>query len=306
MAPSPTATWSLVPAWPAHQQWLAQFLGGGPDYDRGCLPLGPLVLARALRKTFASFTAVDGIDFEVRPGEAFGFLGPNGAGKTSTMRMIACASPVTSGHLRVFDRDPVGCRRTQLSGLRRARAPGVELHEWRDLGRLLLLSPTALLVAPAAIVVAASFSAMALLLTSVVSRREQFDYVMGLLIMPMFLCSGIFFPVSQVPSALRWLFEVVPLYHAVELLRGLTTGRMEPVLLWHLTCLVIRGRRRLSGGDAAPGARACQVASITWLRILRSASARRPASQQSRPCHADTARGASRVRAGGTHSERTR
>ena len=35
---------------------------------------GPLVLARNLRKTFSSFTAVDGIDFEVRPGEAFGFL----------------------------------------------------------------------------------------------------------------------------------------------------------------------------------------------------------------------------------------
>jgi len=67
---------------------------------------GPLVLARQLRKTFASFTAVDGIDFEVRPGEAFGFLGPNGAGKTSTMRMIACASPVTAGDLRVFDCDP--------------------------------------------------------------------------------------------------------------------------------------------------------------------------------------------------------
>ncbi len=75
---------------------------------------GPLVLARALRKTFGSFTAVDGIDFEVRPGEAFGFLGPNGAGKTSTMRMIACASPVTSGELRVFDRDP----RTDASAIK--------------------------------------------------------------------------------------------------------------------------------------------------------------------------------------------
>ncbi len=75
---------------------------------------GPLVLARQLRKSFAAFTAVDGIDFEVRPGEAFGFLGPNGAGKTSTMRMIACASPVTSGELRVFDRDP----RTDASAIK--------------------------------------------------------------------------------------------------------------------------------------------------------------------------------------------
>ena len=75
---------------------------------------GPLVLARNLRKTFASFTAVDGIDFEVRAGEAFGFLGPNGAGKTSTMKMIACASPVTGGELRVFGKDP----RTEASAIK--------------------------------------------------------------------------------------------------------------------------------------------------------------------------------------------
>ena len=49
---------------------------------------GPLVRARGLTKRFADFTAVDGIDFDVHAGEAFGFLGPNGAGKTSTMRMI--------------------------------------------------------------------------------------------------------------------------------------------------------------------------------------------------------------------------
>ena len=67
---------------------------------------GPLVTARRLRKSFAAFTAVDGIDFDVHPGEAFGFLGPNGAGKTSTMRMIACASPTTDGDLRVFGMNP--------------------------------------------------------------------------------------------------------------------------------------------------------------------------------------------------------
>jgi lipooligosaccharide transport system ATP-binding protein len=50
--------------------------------------------------------AVDGISFDVRAGEAFGFLGPNGAGKTSTMRMIACASPVTDGELRVLNMSP--------------------------------------------------------------------------------------------------------------------------------------------------------------------------------------------------------
>ena len=49
--------------------------------------------------------AVDGIDFDVAPGESFGFLGPNGAGKTSTMRMIGCVSPATSGTLQIFGLD---------------------------------------------------------------------------------------------------------------------------------------------------------------------------------------------------------
>jgi lipooligosaccharide transport system ATP-binding protein len=67
---------------------------------------GPLIHARGLTKQFAAFTAVAGIDFDVHAGDAFGFLGPNGAGKTSTMRMIGCASPVTSGLLRVMGMDP--------------------------------------------------------------------------------------------------------------------------------------------------------------------------------------------------------
>ena len=67
---------------------------------------GPLIEAVGLRKTFGEFTAVDGIDFQVQPGEAFGFLGPNGAGKSSTMRMIGCTSPVSGGTLRIFGLDP--------------------------------------------------------------------------------------------------------------------------------------------------------------------------------------------------------
>jgi lipooligosaccharide transport system ATP-binding protein len=66
-----------------------------------------LIKARGLTKSFETLTAVDGIDFEVRQGEAFGFLGPNGAGKTSTMRMIGCTSPPSGGLLRVIGMDPV-------------------------------------------------------------------------------------------------------------------------------------------------------------------------------------------------------
>jgi lipooligosaccharide transport system ATP-binding protein len=68
---------------------------------------GPaLIRARRLTKRFGEFTAVDAIDFDVAPGESFGFLGPNGAGKTSTMRMIGCVSPRSDGELSVLGLDP--------------------------------------------------------------------------------------------------------------------------------------------------------------------------------------------------------
>jgi lipooligosaccharide transport system ATP-binding protein len=66
-----------------------------------------LVRARGLTKRFGNFTAVDGIEFSIPRGEAFGFLGPNGAGKSSTMRMIGCVSPPTSGELTILGLDPV-------------------------------------------------------------------------------------------------------------------------------------------------------------------------------------------------------
>jgi len=69
-------------------------------------PTTALIHARGLTKRFGSFTAVDAVDFEVAPGESFGFLGPNGAGKTSTMRMIGCVSPVSDGELLVMGMDP--------------------------------------------------------------------------------------------------------------------------------------------------------------------------------------------------------
>ena len=67
---------------------------------------GSMIHARGLVKRFGDLVAVDGIDLDVRQGEAFGFLGPNGAGKSSTMRMIGCVSPASGGTLRILGRDP--------------------------------------------------------------------------------------------------------------------------------------------------------------------------------------------------------
>jgi len=63
------------------------------------------VEARGLRKHYGDIAAVDGIDFEVRPAECFGFLGPNGAGKTTTMKMIYGLASVEAGELRVLGLD---------------------------------------------------------------------------------------------------------------------------------------------------------------------------------------------------------
>jgi len=73
--------------------------------DAGAQP--PLVHARGLVKRFGELVAVDGVDFDVERGEAFGFLGPNGASKTSTMRMIGCVSPPSGGTLTILGLNPV-------------------------------------------------------------------------------------------------------------------------------------------------------------------------------------------------------
>ncbi len=65
-----------------------------------------MIEAHGLTKRFGALIAVNGIDFEVEAGECFGLLGPNGAGKSSTIRMIGCVSPITSGTLRVLGMDP--------------------------------------------------------------------------------------------------------------------------------------------------------------------------------------------------------
>ncbi|MDO5701376.1 MAG: ABC transporter ATP-binding protein [Bowdeniella nasicola] len=66
----------------------------------------PVIRARGLTKRYGEYAAVDGVDFEVAPGESFGLLGPNGAGKSTTMRMIGGTLERTGGELTVMGLDP--------------------------------------------------------------------------------------------------------------------------------------------------------------------------------------------------------
>lgn len=96
MGRPPTGGWG-PPGCTVTLRWSTELQGGAYSDTAVC--------ARGVCKSFGKFRAVDGVDFDVRSGEAFGFLGANGAGKTSTMRMIACVSPVSAGRLWVLGLD---------------------------------------------------------------------------------------------------------------------------------------------------------------------------------------------------------
>jgi lipooligosaccharide transport system permease protein len=97
----------------------------------------------------------------------------------------------------------------------------------------LLVSPWALLALPAALVVAFAFAAVGMACTSFMRSWQDFDLV-TLAVLPMFLFSTTFFPLSVYPRWLQVVVECLPLYHAVELMRGLTTGAVHLGMLGNL------------------------------------------------------------------------
>jgi ABC-2 type transport system ATP-binding protein len=72
----------------------------------GVAASAPAILVRDLRKSYGTFAAVRGIDFEVAPGEVFGLLGPNGAGKTSTVEILEGYRRRDAGIVSVLGHDP--------------------------------------------------------------------------------------------------------------------------------------------------------------------------------------------------------
>jgi lipooligosaccharide transport system permease protein len=105
----------------------------------------------------------------------------------------------------------------------------------------LVLSPWAILLVPASVLVSAAFSAVGLAATSFLRTVQDFDLPMGLVVMPMFLFSGTFFPVEIYPQPIQLVMELTPLFHAVYLLRGLSTGVVDLHMLWDVGYLVAFG-----------------------------------------------------------------
>jgi lipooligosaccharide transport system permease protein len=92
----------------------------------------------------------------------------------------------------------------------------------------LIGSPLGILAFPAAMVVGFAFAGAGMAATTFVRKWQDFD-IMQLAIMPMFLFSGTFYPISAYPPALQTFVEFTPLYRGVHLIRALTTGTPD---LW--------------------------------------------------------------------------
>jgi lipooligosaccharide transport system permease protein len=95
-----------------------------------------------------------------------------------------------------------------------------------------------LLALPAALLVAFSFAAVGMACTTFMRSWQDFDLIQ-LALMPMFLFSTTFFPLSVYPGVIRVVVQCLPLYHAIELMRNLCAGVVGAGLLGHLAYFAV-------------------------------------------------------------------
>lgn len=90
-------------------------------------------------------------------------------------------------------------------------------------------SPLALLAIPFTILIGVAFSACLIAFTATQKNDVGFSAIFRFVINPLFLFSGTFFPLSQLPDQVEWLPWLTPLFHGVELVRGSVLGALDPV-----------------------------------------------------------------------------
>ena len=120
------------------------------------------------------------------------------------------------------------------------------------------LAWTAVLAIPAVLLIAFGFASLGMAVTSYMKTFQQMDWI-NFVMLPMFLFSATFYPITVYPGWIQGLIKALPLWHAVELVRGLTLGVLDGSMLTHVGVLRRDDRPR-------PGvhhARACGPCSST-------------------------------------------
>jgi len=100
----------------------------------------------------------------------------------------------------------------------------------------LVVSPWALLALPAAMLIGFTFAGLGLAATSFMRSWQDFDLVQ-LVLLPLLLFSATFYPAEVYPSAVRWVIVISPLYHGVEVVRGVMLGVFSWSMLTHVVVL---------------------------------------------------------------------
>ena len=95
------------------------------------------------------------------------------------------------------------------------------------------LSWTAILALPAVLIIAFGFASLGMAITSYLKTFQQMDWV-NFVMLPMFLFTATFYPISVYPQAIQWIIQALPLWHGVELIRGFTTGSLDAMVWVHL------------------------------------------------------------------------
>lgn len=102
----------------------------------------------------------------------------------------------------------------------------------------LLTTPWALLMVPAAVLVAFGFASFGMGITSFMKTFQQMEWI-NFVMLPMFLFSATFYPLSVYPQAIQWFIQALPLWHGVELLRQLSVGIFTPATLVHVSYFLV-------------------------------------------------------------------
>ena len=98
----------------------------------------------------------------------------------------------------------------------------------------------AVLAIPAATLIGFAFASVGMAVATLMRNWQDFDYVQ-LAILPMFLFSATFFPLSTYPGAIQGLVQATPLYHGVALVRELMLGQIGTPILAHAAYLTVMG-----------------------------------------------------------------
>jgi lipooligosaccharide transport system permease protein len=97
----------------------------------------------------------------------------------------------------------------------------------------LVTSWWAIAAIPAAVIIAFAFAAVGMAITSYMKTYQQMDLI-NVALLPMFLFSGSFYPITVFPEWIQRVIQALPLWHAIELVRGLMLGNISTGLITHL------------------------------------------------------------------------